>query len=387
MTKKMITVMISSRCNDRFPSQGDASLSLTEIRLQLKDAIENENVFGAPCFNVWINEDTPPQAGRDDSWEVCLKAARECDIFIALYNGHAGWARNTQSDIGICHAELQTALEHAPGKVFPISIAEKDHLEHLRQPINVRFQRFVDAQNLFRGGSVHDLGSLTTRVRETMREAMVFLTKRGVREASRGRYHMGEALDWSRRDFAGRQHAIASVIRAALLERANTTKLDSDKGAVALIGNKRICLAVSAIPAALTVPAAREMVGQPFLKDYQFQDLLASTKSKGPVHVVGCHRAITEPQALRLLGFPDATVVSAPFGVYVVDDVQKIQMVLIANCRDETTTRHGVQRFFEWLEQTGEGVKLAARATSRANIVRVLAAECGSSAFTALAAA
>jgi hypothetical protein len=44
-----------------------------------------------------------------------------------------------------------------------------------------------------------------------MREAVVSLVKRGVREASRGRYYMGEALDWSRLDFAGRQRAIASV--------------------------------------------------------------------------------------------------------------------------------------------------------------------------------
>jgi ABC-type dipeptide/oligopeptide/nickel transport system ATPase component len=58
----------------------------------------------------------------------------------------------------------------------------------------------------------------------------------------------------------------------------------------------------------------------------------------GESGLIACHKTVTEAQALRLLGFPDATVVSAPFGVYVADDVQKIQMILIANCRDETTT-------------------------------------------------
>jgi hypothetical protein len=43
---------------------------------------------------------------------------------------------------------------------------------------------------------------------------------------------------------------------------------------------------------------------------------------------------------------PDATVVSAPFGIYVVDPVQSIQLVLVAQCRDETSTRLGVQGFF-----------------------------------------
>jgi len=93
------------------------------------------------------------------------------------------------------------------------------------------------------------------------------------------------------------------------------------------------------------------------------------------VHLIASHKTATEAQAVRLLGFPDATVVSAPFGVYVADDVQKIQMILIANCRDETTTRHGVQRFFDWLEQTGEDDRLAQRAQSRTNIIKAISAE------------
>jgi hypothetical protein len=61
--------------------------------------------------------------------------------------------------------------------------------------------------------------------------------------------------------------------------------------------------------------------------------------------------------------------------VYVADDIQKIQMIFIGNCRDESSTRHGVQRMFEWLLQTGEGDRLAARAASRARIVEVIHTE------------
>jgi hypothetical protein len=84
---------------------------------------------------------------------------------------------------------------------------------------------------------------------------------------------------------------------------------------------------------------------------------------------------VTESQAARQLGFPDATIVAPPFGVYVADDVQKIQLVFIANCRDETATRQGVQRVFDWLEQSGEYARLSARAASRAKIVRAIAKE------------
>jgi hypothetical protein len=38
-------------------------------------------------------------------------------------------------------------------------------------------------------------------------------------------------------------------------------------------------------------------------------------------------------------------------------------------------TRHGLQRFLEWLSQTGEEVLLAKRAIARARIVRAIAKE------------
>jgi len=124
----------------------------------------------------------------------------------------------------------------------------------------------------------------------------------------------------------------------------------------------------------MTVASAREMVGQPFLRDYESADLLKGERG-GPIHLIACHRSVTEAQAAKQLGFPDATIVSPAFGVYVADNIQKIQMVFIANCRDETSTRHGVQRFFEWLEQSGEAKLLSDRAASRARIVQAIAAE------------
>jgi len=120
------------------------------------------------------------------------------------------------------------------------------------------------------------------------------------------------------------------------------------------------------------VAAAREMVGQPFLRDHLYEKVLTDG---GPVHLIGCHKTVTEAQAMKLLGFPDATVVTTKFGVYVADNVQKIQLVLVANCRDEANTRHGVGRFFEWLQQTGEGAMLSERAVSRARIVKSIAQE------------
>ena len=89
----------------------------------------------------------------------------------------------------------------------------------------------------------------------------------------------------------------------------------------------------------------------------------------GPVHLVACLKTVSESQAMRQLGFPDATIVAAPFGVYVADKVQKIQMVFLANCRDATTTRHALTRLVEWLDSTGEEANLVSRARGRRRIV------------------
>jgi hypothetical protein len=95
----------------------------------------------------------------------------------------------------------------------------------------------------------------------------------------------------------------------------------------------------------------------------------------GPVHLIACHRGATESQSLKHLGFPDATVVSTRSWVYVADEVQKIQIVFLANCRDETTTNLALQGFFEWLAEVQEEMRLSARAAARSRIVRAIARE------------
>jgi hypothetical protein len=198
------------------------------------------------------------------------------------------------------------------------------------------------------------------------------LAQAGVHEASRGKFHSGEALDWSRLDFAARQAQMVRVLRNAVLARTGSLE-DSGKIFVRLDGLE-ILFEAHAIPAPLSVRPARELVGQPFLRDHLLAANLTG-KRGGPVHIIACHRTATESQAAKFLGFPDATFVTAPFGVFVADPVQKVQFAFLNNCRDDANTRHGLQRFFEWLSQTGEAVLLAKRAQARARIVRSVSKE------------
>lgn len=365
-----LRIMISSRCRDYFPA-GQRKARLSDIREELKTEIEAMEIASRKAFEIWINEEAPPKGGTWDSWETCIEAVKDCDILLVISNGNAGWA-DTAGSIGICHAELMTGLSIAPAKVRlididPIPISKDD--EGVR---NQRFQEEVSKQNLFRGGTVKTTEDLKARVKEALHDAVVSLTQAGVREASKGKFHSGAALDWTRLDFTSRQSEMVRVVRDAV--RTRTDSSEDDGKVFARIGEQVVLCEYHAIPAALTVGAAKEMVGQPFLSDHRLVEKL-SGKRGGPVHLIACHKGATESQALKLLGFPDATVVSAPFGVFVADSVQKVQFVFITNCRDETSTRHGVQRFFEWLKQTGEDRLLAERARARTRIVRAIAKE------------
>src|SRR5580704_9984988 len=91
------------------------------------------------------------------------------------------------------------------------------------------------------------------------------------------------------------------------------------------IGDVIVGFVCDGIPTSMSTAAARELVGQPFLNDYQ-QTETWPVETNGPVHVIACQKSVSEAQAVRQPGFPDVIVVFAPFGVYVADDVQKIQM-------------------------------------------------------------
>jgi hypothetical protein len=369
---RKIRVMLSSRCNDAFRgSAKKGGRTLSDIRRELKLAIEGETILGRPVFEVWINEDAPPADGTLDSWDSCLKAVRECDILIVLSNGNAGWAK-ADGDIGICHAEYMEGLSSARGKVKLIALPSIAPVKGVQGMRDQRFQEYLQAQTPFRGGEVTTVADLKQRVFEALSDALITLTQRGVSAAASSRFDMGPALDWTRLDFRQRKLEMERVLQAALGAQADAQVVDD--AVILPLGGKNVALIVHAIPAAFTVAAARELVGRPFLLDHERISLL--TKGvHGPVHVIACHRTATETQATTLLGFPDATVVSGPFGVYVADDVQKVQFVFLVNCRDESQTRHALQRFLEWLQQTGEADILAKRAESRAKIVKVIANE------------
>ena len=364
-----LRVMLSSRCNDKFPK--GSTTTLTDARLDLKTEIEGMEIAGRKAFEVWTNEDAPPAGGTWDSWDVCIEAVKDCDILLVISNGNAGWADGSGS-VGICHAEMMTGLSIAPAKVRLIALDNIAITKDAAGARNKLFQDELSKQSLFRGGLVTSVADLKARVKAALHDSVIALAQAGVRDAAKGKFHSGAALDWSRLDFGARQTEMVRVLREALLARTGSLE-DAGRLMVKMDG-RDVLVETHAIPAALAVSPARESVGQPFLRDHELEPNLTG-KRGGPLHIIACHKTATESQAAKLLGFPDATLVAAPFGVFVADPIQKVQFAFLTNCRDEANTRHGLQRFLEWLGQTGEEKLLADRAQARTRIVRAIAKE------------
>lgn len=362
-----IRVMISSRCNDEIQLDG-LPARLSDVRRRLKAELESTFLFGNPLFEVWINEDAPPAEGSTDAWDHCMNQVRRADIVLVLYNGNSGWAREG-GEIGICHAELQAALSTASAKVRLLALPELPIDTSATPDRDQRFRRYVERQNLFWARTKNGNEAIV-RTKDALFDATVEMVRLGVREARKGKFHTGEALEWSRMNAAERQSTMRAVLRQALLERDGAQEHD-DQVLIPIDGVEVLVLC-HGVPASLTNAAAREMIGQPFLKDHQWADLVEPPRG-GPIHIVACHRTATETQASKLLGIADVIAISAPFGVFAVDPINNVQIALISNCHDETTTRHGVQRFFEWLQQSSEAPLTRRRAEARAQICRTVA--------------
>jgi hypothetical protein len=75
--------MISSRCKDVFPLSSKSGVKLSDVRGKLKREVEASLVLGERPYEIWIHEKATEDAELD-SWEGCLRQAREAEQSEAL---------------------------------------------------------------------------------------------------------------------------------------------------------------------------------------------------------------------------------------------------------------------------------------------------------------
>jgi len=361
---------------------------LREVRIRLQAFLEGIRWQGLPCtpgeepvnclvgrdqalFDVWIHERDVGTTADNSTLEMSLHEINWADIILVLYTGEAGSAHR-KDEIGICHAELQEALTRRRELVvivdlLPLSTSNLARDKSLRE--------YVEQLEVPRM-QVRDEASLQQSATEILQERIAQLVHRGGTAGTRKR-DRGQALDWNRLDLTARQHAM----RRALIRNLPAERIDDASGQAGQLHlmelpcGQRLAVRIDAIPAALSVSAARERVGQPFMQDHLHARALERHQVPGVVHLIACHRSVTETQATRMLGTPDAMSVASDFGVYVADHVQKIQIVFLAQCGDETAVALAIRHFSEWLVQSGEEQRLIDRTESRSRILKAVASE------------
>ncbi len=343
---------------------------MRELREHLVNRITGVELPGADerLFDVFVNEGEAALAGDGDVEQHCREQIRRADIVLVLYNGSAGWA--SQGLDGICHIELRAAMETAPHKVRII------RLPLTRKPTAADrlFRAYAEAQRPFSTDQTYGTtADIAEQCLKALRTAIVTMVSERAREGSlRAARSHGDAFSWARLSMADRAEAMRHAAVDALTEARSAEPVPhSDDLVVVPWDGPKLLFRVGAVPGAMSVPAARELVGQPFLHDHEL--MTALEHRAGPVHLVVVQGGATETQAAKQLGSPDATIVPTDFGVYAADEIQKVQIVFLSHCIDPSSIYGRVQTLLNWLEATQEGDRLVHRAQDRTRIVSLLA--------------
>jgi hypothetical protein len=368
-----IRVMISSRCETEIKFNGRPQ-RLSVVRHALKKELED---FKLPnqrqaLFECWINEDGTSGAGGSNWWNHCLKQAADADFVIVLYTGAAGGGL-AGSDIGICHAELERAMYAAADRIRVIKLPDAPTAtDSLQKKRDANFRNYFSTLDPFRA-SAKTGEEVLQKAWNEVQQAIVELVQIGSGSFRLSQASTGQALDWKRLSYVDRKRAMEEAMMDSLSGQDAAIKLPS--GVAVKIKGAEIFLRPHASPASLSESTAREMVGQPFLADHTLHTELKKAKAVGPIHLVACPKAVTETQALKMLGFPDATIVSDSFGIHIADNIQKIQIALLKECVSGTAIRRQLAEWFEFLRRTGEDRFVLSRAQSRFQIIEAVAKE------------
>lgn len=350
-------------------------MALRAAREALKADLEAAKFLGRPLLKVWINEREHGEGGQT-AWDQCLVQAKSCDLFITLYDGHAGWTLEG-SKLGICQAEFDAAFSDSPEKVQVVRLPKA-----IIKAGDVSAEHFLNAlttsQRFETQPQKKDWPEVKAFLYSLVHQMVLGAAHEGVRQYRKSGPNLGQALNWSRMTFIERSSAIQAAIASELSEAGPGELFEETASLLArrTIRDTNVLFSCHGAPRSLSEATGREAVGRPFLVDHKlFRAPAWEQSSAGPVHLVGCPKAVTELQALTLLGATDVTVVPGTFGVYAADRSHMVQVCLLAGCTDPGSTRNAVQRFLEWLNRSGEADGFVRRARSRRRIVETIVQE------------
>lgn len=369
MKPKKIKLMISSRCSDLIKI-GKDEITFTDLRDYVLKELEKETFLGDPIFDVVISEKIIAPAD-DTSWNKCLKEIVDSDIILVWFSGHEGYKDKGKS-IGICFAEYIEALQSNPFKVYILDFRKLKLLFADKKEIKdtVKFEsefalevskkdKWLQKTEITKCTSLVDLKvEVRDKCYAIIRAGITNFVLSGSQTLRQLNHQFGEGLQWSKLNYRFRQEAIKHYLQKSINKFLAEPDFKQMQNACKL----------HALPDAMSVAEARELVGRPFLNDL----VHLAAKSIGPIHFIGVYKNATESQLRDVIGHQDVAIIQESFGFYVWDLVNHIQLVYITNCKDPEVTILRTQEFFTWLRMHSETNYVIDRATRRLEILKVI---------------
>src|SRR5438105_431008 len=271
-----INVLISSRCSGSF----DAYDNLSTLRIALREDLGRATIFGKQIARITLSEDFPAGPGTESSWDDCLRAVDEADLVLVLYNGQSGSLRSPTAQVGVCHEEYRYAFERAPERVRVIVLGDMPSVDDLPAAKDKAFRAELPRSYIPR---VHLYQELVRESGTAIAQAILRNFKLGLGASRRDAFSQGAALDWTRLDFATR----AGVMRTALAKalQGKETHLGARHLTVRTIERENVVCVCHAVPAAMSISSARELFGQPFLRDFELAEFMSAEKATAPLHL------------------------------------------------------------------------------------------------------
>jgi hypothetical protein len=349
-----IKIFISSRVNSALtgiPGQ----YTLRDLREYLQEKLTAETFLGKQPLEVLINEKTFTGTLSMDAFTNCMKELRNAHIVIILYNGEAGWTiSDNASANGICHEEAMVAMNEFSDMSYILDLRDFSTLpadgdasaanESYSRDISGSFPTMVriTAQNF---------EQLKSRTLEQVEQYV--LTAIGKAMAAQkmlvaGSSTFGATLDWSKLTYAERKILLEQKMKEVFEPMA---------------AFKRVLRSYHGIPDNMSVADARNMIGRPFL--YEHTAIKGSGFTSGIIHLVAVYGNVTEGQAKGLVGYPDITVIKAPFGLYLWEKNMHIQLFFLKSCINPQTVKTRYSEVSNWLNASREQANIIKRAGCR----------------------
>lgn len=369
MKPKKIKLMISSRCSDLIKI-GKEEISFTDLRDYILNELEKETFLGDTIFDVVISEKIIAPAD-DTSWNKCLKEIIDSDIVLIWFTGHEGYKDRGKS-IGICFAEYIEALQSNPSKVYILDFRKLKLLyadkTEIKDVVKLKSEFALEVSKKDKWLQKTEISKCTSlaKLKEevknkcytTTRASITNFVLTGSQTLRQINHQFGEGLQWSKLNYRFRQEAIKHYLQKAI----NKFLVELDFKQL-----QNACI-LHALPDAMSVAEARELVGRPYLNDLAH----LSAKSIGPIHFIGVYKNATESQLRDVIGHQDVAIIQESFGFYLWDLINHVQLVYITNCKDPEVTTLRTQEFFTWLRLHGETNYVIDRATRRLEILKVI---------------